>query len=82
MLRCPKCGMGMIDAATYEPEGTRPLYGGIRGKDCWWVCVYGDCDDSRRNSLGSYTKEQAQEQKAYQRQQAYMKEHEHIKYDI
>jgi len=30
VVNCPKCGAAMLRAEMYDPEGTAPLYGGIR----------------------------------------------------
>jgi len=38
MKECSKCGAAMLRADLYDPEGTIPLYGGIRDKKgLWWV---------------------------------------------
>lgn len=47
-MKCAKCGQLMIDAARYDPDGTVPLYGGLKAEGRWWVCINVDCEDGIR----------------------------------
>lgn len=49
IVSCLKCGAAMLRAEMYDPEGTAPLYGGIRQGKSWWVCINPGCEDGRRN---------------------------------
>ena len=56
MVKCPKCGAAMLRAELYDPEGTAPLYGGIRSEKSWWVCINPECEDGKRNRQGVISK--------------------------
>ena len=44
---CPKCQKALVRSSAYDPDGMKPLTGGIRVPDEWWVCINPDC--GRRN---------------------------------
>ena len=56
MNNCPKCGVAMIRAGSYDPEGLIPLHGGEKeyNEDNslkeWWVCINTVCEDGKKNT--------------------------------
>lgn len=52
---CEKCGLPMIDAAMYDPDGEISLHGGRKEhKDGqlikWFVCINPICEDGGKNN--------------------------------
>jgi len=52
MMNCPKCGAAMIRAERYDPDGSIPLYGGVKNETEWWVCINEGCEDGNKNRTG------------------------------
>jgi len=55
MKKCAKCGLAMVRSRLYDPDGTVPLYGGLKEYSLdgtlkeWWVCNNGCCADGALN---------------------------------
>lgn len=48
--RCSACGLPMIRAGAYEPEGVLPLHNGIKDSEGeTWVCIHPHCPRGVQN---------------------------------
>lgn len=53
-IKLCNCGHAMIRAEFYDPEGTIPLFGGLKEYEdgklvSWFVCINPACGEGRKN---------------------------------